>query len=500
MIQEKDRIFLYDVAGYDAAAIAERVGAAMDKLLIKPKGRVLVRPDCDFAHPELFPDDYTRPEVLDGVLQALRARWTEDCESLHVGARGTAGLPTRLPFGSAGYLPLCKRHEAEVRYFEEERAAEVPLADKDRLRPSLWVPEPVADATFRVGLPKLGTHPGTTLWGGLASNLGWQDDGPRLLDHDHRLGHKLCDLASALKHELVVVDGISARVFGREACDLGLLIIGTNPVATDAIICRLLGLQPADVEHVRLAHERGLGPVALPDIAMRGDVSLQEACARAEAKGFLPRQRHIEDVVKDSRIRAAVGPPPGSGPRDRCLGGCPAAAEIALDVVGRTHDDAPRHALPLLLVFGDHAGQDLSARPNEETVLVGDCAHVAGRVGRQAMVSESTWIDAAQRDSLAPTAPGMISRLLLVLRTLWRSRNATHVRLPGCQVSVAEQILLLARVCQLKSPLTDRRVLLPLMLAWIQSAALIGYKRLGGKLKPRPALAEPEAEVASPGP
>lgn len=495
MIRERERVFLWNVTAYDPAVIADRVGQAMDKILLKPKGRVLVRPDCMLAHPELFPHDYTRPEMLDGVLLALRERWNEDAEGLEVGARCAAGLPTRLPFGAAGYPEVCKRHGAAVRYFEEERPVEVPIEGKERLRPSLWLPEPAADATFLVSLPKLATSPITTLSGALAGNLGLQDDTARLLDHDYRLSGKLCDLAAARPPALVVIDAVSARLFGRAPADLGLLIVGTNPVATDAIACRLAGLQPADVEHVRLAHERGLGPVALTEIALRGDVSLEDACARAKAKGFVPPKETVEALVKDSRIRAVVGPAPGGHVGDVCAGGCPAVALEALEFIRRVQPDALRRSLPLLLLYGDHQGHDLDSRPNEEIVLVGDCARVSGRVGRQALVSERTWTEPTARSTPPGTAGGPVLRLLRLLWLLWRARNATHVRVPGCTTSTAEQVLLLTRLGKVRNPLADKRVLLPLLRAWLASAATLLGRRLGGKLKPR-AVPPPQAEGA----
>ena len=130
-MRERERVFLWNVQSYDPAIIADRVGKAMDKLLIKPKGRVLVKPNCVLAHPQLSPHAFTRPEVLDGVLQALQARATEDTAGIVVGERCGITVPTRFPFRSAGYLPVCKRHGVEPRYFEEERPVEVLLEHKE---------------------------------------------------------------------------------------------------------------------------------------------------------------------------------------------------------------------------------------------------------------------------------------------------------------------------------------------------------------------------------
>ena len=40
---------------------------------------------------------------------------------------------------------------------------------------------------------------------------------------------------------------------------MDLIIAGTNVVATDATACRLIGVDPQNVKHIRKASEKGLG-------------------------------------------------------------------------------------------------------------------------------------------------------------------------------------------------------------------------------------------------
>ncbi len=500
-MRERERVFLWNVQSYDPAIIADRVGKAMDKLLIKPKGRVLVKPNCVLAHPQLSPHAFTRPEVLDGVLQALQARATEDTAGIVVGERCGITVPTRFPFRSAGYLPVCKRHGVEPRYFEEERPVEVLLEHKGRLRDSIYLPEPVADTDFFVNVPKLKTHPWTTVTAALKNKIGVQDDGHRLIDHDHRLDEKIRDLNAAVRCKLIVIDAITAglgRMLTPKPVELGLLIMGANPVATDAIACRLLGLQPAEVDHVRMAHELGLGPVALPDITMRGDIELEEACARAKAKGFTPDRVRVEEFFEGTGIRALAGTTPEPGRADYCWGGCPGASQEALDIMRVLQPDVGEKIRPLLLLYGDLAGKSLDPREGERILVFGDCARLAGRVGSQALVCESTYVDRGKRDVHNVRTEGLVTKMVKLLIRLWRSRRETHIRVPGCPASVAEHVLLFSLLGKVRNPYLDRRIVLPYVAGWIATVAVQLWRRLTGKLKPRRALPTPGDEDGPP--
>ena len=67
-------VYLWNLDTYDAKRVESIVGQSMDEMGIRPQGRVLVKPNAVIAHPEVFAHAFTRPEVIDGVLAALRQR------------------------------------------------------------------------------------------------------------------------------------------------------------------------------------------------------------------------------------------------------------------------------------------------------------------------------------------------------------------------------------------------------------------------------------------
>jgi uncharacterized protein (DUF362 family) len=81
---------------------------------------------------------------------------------------------------------------------------------------------------------------------------------------------------------------------------MGMVIMGDNQVAFDAVCCQIIGLDPLAVPHIRMAHERGFGPVDLDQIQIIGDLTLAQAQGRA--RGFRVGLIRVEEYFKDTRI------------------------------------------------------------------------------------------------------------------------------------------------------------------------------------------------------
>ena len=109
------------------------------------------------------------------------------------------------------------------------------------------------------------------------------------------------------------------------------LILGNNQPAIDAVSCALIGIEAKDVEHIRLPHERGFGPIDLAQIQITGDVTFEEA--RARAQGFKVGLVRVEKYFEGTHITAYAGPPPEKEATDYCWGGCPGALEEAIEIL-----------------------------------------------------------------------------------------------------------------------------------------------------------------------
>ena len=168
----------------------------------------------------------------------------------------------------------------------------VPLQTSFTSFGELWLPAPVVDADVVVSMPKLKTHH----WAGATLSLkncfgcvpgrvyGW----PKNPLHWAGLDESIIDVAAAVRPRIQIVDGIvgmegNGPIQGTPI-SAGVLVFGTDPVATDATAARLMGLDPARIPY------------------------LAEA-ARFLGQGDLERIRQVGEDVERVAVRFAVLPP-----------------------------------------------------------------------------------------------------------------------------------------------------------------------------------------------
>ena len=137
----------------------------------------------------------------------------------------------------------------------------VPLHSRFTELGELWLPRPVVDADVVISMPKMKTHhwAGATLsmkncFGCVPGRIyGW----PKNVLHWAGLQEAVIDVASAVRPDLQIVDGI-VGMEGNGPIDgtpvgAGVLLFGTDPVATDSTAARVMGLDPSGIWHVNEA-------------------------------------------------------------------------------------------------------------------------------------------------------------------------------------------------------------------------------------------------------
>jgi uncharacterized protein (DUF362 family) len=151
-----------------------------------------------------------------------------------------------------------------------------------------YFPRTVLEADLIVSMPKMKTHH----WVGVTASLknmygvipgikyGW----PKNVLHHAGIPQTVFDINASLPKTIAIVDGIECMegdgpIMGT-AKSMGLLVIGTNPTAVDATVCRLMQVDPAAVGYLQLAADR-LGPIDNCLIAQHGE-SWRPLAARFE--------------------------------------------------------------------------------------------------------------------------------------------------------------------------------------------------------------------------
>jgi len=456
-IPAQPKVIIRACKEYDVEALRRIYREGLEELGLRPFGRTLVKPNL-VAAGEMFPYAFTRPECGEAMLKALRDVGGGAMSELAVGERCGITVPTRLSFAESGWEEMVARNAGVKRYyFEEEPQVEIPLSHGGRLRDYLFTPEPIARADFFVNMPKFKAHPWTTITFSLKNYIGIQDDRHRLIDHDQKLNEKIADLQYIIQPQFIAIDGITAgegRMLTPTPFPLGLIIMGNSQVAFDAVCATIVGLEPRSVDHLRLAEDYGFGTSDLSKIAVTGDVSLDEA--RARAKGFKVGLIRVEKYFEGTNITAYAGPPPDAEHSDYCWGGCPGAIEEAIEIL-RVYDRDTDRKLPRLhVVFGKYDGP-IAAGPGEKVVFIGDCASWSGQLQGKLVEIRSRYQDRSTKDPHHARHDDIFKKLGVTQAKAAMTRSAPYMRLDGCPVSVAEQVLTLVAVGGLKNPYTDPR-------------------------------------------
>jgi len=131
-----------------------------------------------------------------------------------------------------------------------------------------------------VSLPKLKTHALTSLTGAIKNQFGCV---PGILKGEYHVklpqvnnfAQMLVDLNSCLKPRLFIMDGIQAMEGNGPrngtVRPMNIILLSSDPVALDATVCRLVGLQPGSVSTLQLGMASGLGTYRSSEIQLVGD-------------------------------------------------------------------------------------------------------------------------------------------------------------------------------------------------------------------------------------
>lgn len=317
---------------YDEAAVHEAVGRALDLLGGAPRfardgEHVMLKPNLLVGS---APEDVvtTHPSVFAAVARHLAA----------AGARLSYGDSPA--FGStrsaARKSGLAATEEALgiVRAdFSECRTVSFP---EGRLIKQFDIAAPVLDADALVSLPKLKTHALMRMTGAVKNQFGCisgvrKGEFHARMPDAERFAQMLVDLTRLLRPRLYIMDGVVGMEGngprGGDPRRLHVLLASEDPVALDAVVCRIVHLDPRLVGTVSWGEEWGLGTAAnihlvgdpvetfsTPDFAVnrsRGSTTGGQGW-----KGRLARDRLVPRPVIDAALCTACG---------TCVDMCPVA-------------------------------------------------------------------------------------------------------------------------------------------------------------------------------
>lgn len=212
----------------------------------------------------------TSPQVVEAIVELVRQG---GAGRVRIGEATTVGLNTWEVFAFCGYNDLASRTGVELVDLKEEIVT-LPLPQGQAIKRA-GISKKVLEADVVINVPVLKTHVDTVITCALKNAKGMVDDQTKRKLHLKGLSQGIVDLNTILRPALHVVDGLVGQEglgpLAGTPVGAGILLVGTNPVATDSIAARIMNFSPSEVPHLVLAHERGLGPISLEEIRTIGE-------------------------------------------------------------------------------------------------------------------------------------------------------------------------------------------------------------------------------------
>lgn len=356
----------------DPALIRPILHECFEQLGFKPSGNVLVKPNVVTANKGYIHHSYTHPSVMESLLEEIKT--SVPAKQITVGESSGFGIPPGLFLSEAGYYDLAAKTGVRVIDFNEDHAEWTTLS-KSKIHKGFHVAESISKADTKIWAPKLKYHICCQITNSLKLNVGILQHRDRMKYHDDRLNEKIVDLLEIGYPDIVVADAI---IIGHgyesapQGMKLGLIMVADNPLAADAVAAKILGYEPENVVHLRLASERGYGSISLSDFNITGDITIDELRKRT-----IGVESEYQDIHKvDTPIKFYCG---NSPERDEfCYGGCLAAIKGCMGTVDKRKPGSVRGAAAGAVVTGVYKGDVI--HPGETVLLIGDCTRVEGKL------------------------------------------------------------------------------------------------------------------------
>lgn len=254
------------------------------KQFVRPEEKILIKPNLlRKAVPRQVIT--THPAVFAAVAQELQAAGCDQLfygDSPGVGGSGEAAK-------SAGIAREAER--LGIQLGDYTKSAVLPFPE-GRTAKEFILSQAVLDADAIIGVCKMKTHALERITGAVKNMYGCVHSVHKSAGHvayptAEHFASMLCDLNRALSPRLHIMDGIVAMEGNGPASGtpvrMGVLLFSSDPVALDAVFCRLVGLDPALVPTCFCGEQYGIGTYRQENIQILtpdGEISMEEAAER----------------------------------------------------------------------------------------------------------------------------------------------------------------------------------------------------------------------------
>lgn len=274
-------------------AFADAVATSLDLINYRFPGdveSVVIKPNmCYYLH--YSTGQTTDPAFIGALVDVLRQMIESDVKISIVESDASA-MKCRHVFKFLGYDTLAKKYNVDLINLSEEKFEDVKVkAGNYSFR--LTIPRIIQNADLRINVPKLKysiKELGITC---AMKNLYGCTSYPKKYKLHVRLGEAIVAINKTIPFDLCLLDGNIVR--GARTSRLGLVMASQDPVAFDAASARIAGLNPNNIEYLKLAKKEGLGTSAFAERGMPLDYF----------RGCYPRE-NISSKLKNEALRLLI--------------------------------------------------------------------------------------------------------------------------------------------------------------------------------------------------
>lgn len=240
--------------------------------LIKPNSTVVIKPNAGHAFPPESSVN-TSPEFVAAVIKVLRKAQPKKIILAEAAAVGCdtleciaiSGIGKAAEEAGIDEIIDIKRHKDLISF---------PIRDARSDMKRVLLPRFLIEADHIVNLPIFKTHVTMVFSCALKNIKGVVQDKVHHQMHQTNLADAMMDLWSIIKADLTIADMIRpGEGFGPISTipvNFGCVVAGKDPVAVDATVCRMVGMDVNKVTYFQPARERNLGNFDEKSIEIRG--------------------------------------------------------------------------------------------------------------------------------------------------------------------------------------------------------------------------------------
>lgn len=247
----------------------------------------------------------TNSQVVAAAIDAFREAGAE----VAIGESPIVGINTMEAYDQCGLAAMAREKECPLIDMDARLPLEIPIPDGAATH-TLKLCADVQDFDILVSIPVMKMHMHTVATLSVKNMKGclWRRSKVELhmlppaagYDTEKSLNVAITDMATILRPHLAIIDGtVGMEGLGPSAGDakpVDAVVVGADPFAADAVAASIMGLEPADIPHLRIGAARGLGAIDLEQI----DIS--PATWRDAATPFAPVPQNLSIQFPDTNI------------------------------------------------------------------------------------------------------------------------------------------------------------------------------------------------------